>query len=120
MAEEVKIVIIGDGGVGKSTINIQFIQNVFVEEYGMIHTYIHTSHHAHTYFSYHRHTHHTHACHMHVDNIKLLAKYSQMRLQKHIIHCCPTHACSYTRTHTHTHAHIYIFFHTSDRRRRYI
>lgn len=35
MVEELKFVILGEGGVGKSATTIQFIQNHFIEEYGM-------------------------------------------------------------------------------------
>jgi GTPase SAR1 family protein len=31
--EEVKLVVFGSGGVGKSALIVQFIQNVFVEQY---------------------------------------------------------------------------------------
>jgi GTPase KRas protein len=31
--EEFKLAVVGGGGVGKSALTVQFVQNVFVEEY---------------------------------------------------------------------------------------
>ncbi len=31
--EEMKLAVVGGGGVGKSALTVQFIQNVFLEEY---------------------------------------------------------------------------------------
>ena len=34
--EEYKLAVVGGGGVGKSALTVQFIQNIFLEAYGLL------------------------------------------------------------------------------------